>query len=108
MGQGSGAQRRFGRDRTFLAEDDWFVARRDRSQELAVLANDPNYLNGGEVPQGDLTIETAPAHGTVAVAGRNVLYTPQAGFTGTDTFQYRLSYNDETEVATATVIVRNR
>jgi hypothetical protein len=75
MGQSSGAQRRFGRDRTFLAEDDWFVAR---------------------------------AHGTVAVAGRNVLYTPQAGFTGTDTFQYRLSYNDETEVATATVIVRNR
>ncbi len=41
--------------------------------------------NGGNGFQG---ICTAPAHGTVTAEGGKMRYVPNAGFTGTDTFQY--------------------
>ncbi len=74
---------------------------------LNVLANDDPDPDGNEV----LTVVsvTAPANGTATVApgGRGVLYTPNPGFTGTDTFRYTI--NDGSggpATATVTVIVR--
>jgi hypothetical protein len=51
----------------------------------------------------------APAHGTAAVApgGQGVLYTPAAGFTGTDTFAYTIvDGNGGPASSTVTVTVR--
>lgn len=35
-----------------------------------------------------VAIATAPSHGTVVISGLNVLYTPVAGYSGSDTFTY--------------------
>ena len=69
---------------------------------IDVLANDSD-------PDGDpLTIigVTQGANGTVAVTASGVLYTPTAGFAGTDTFTYTISDgNGGTATATVTVTV---
>lgn len=61
-------------------------------------------LKGADV-DGDALTYTAgeAAHGTVTVDGANAVYTPAAGFSGTDSFSYTVS--DGTEEATATVSV---
>jgi hypothetical protein len=50
---------------------------------------------------------TAPGHGTAANnADGSITYTPAAGFTGTDTFQYTISDgHGHTDAATVTVFV---
>ncbi|NIO76521.1 MAG: tandem-95 repeat protein, partial [Armatimonadetes bacterium] len=57
-------------------------------------------------PDGDpltITAVTQPAHGTSAINGASVTYTPSADFSGTDFFTYTIS--DGTHTATATVNV---
>jgi hypothetical protein len=52
------------------------------------------------------SVTTLPTHGTLAGTAPNLVYTPSAGFNGTDTFQFRA--NDGTvnsNVATVTVVV---
>jgi hypothetical protein len=70
---------------------------------ITVLANDTDADGDTLVP----SIVTAPANGTATVnTDGTVLYTPNAGFTGTETFTYQV--NDGTEnsnVATVTVTV---
>ncbi|HJT97845.1 MAG TPA: Ig-like domain-containing protein, partial [Rhodanobacteraceae bacterium] len=54
---------------------------------INVLANDTD-------PDGDTLAIAAvmpPANGTAAVAGNAIVYTPNAGFSGTDTFRYTIS-----------------
>ena len=69
---------------------------------ISVLANDTD-------ADGDtLAIQsvTQGAHGTVAIAGTNVTYTPAANWNGTDTFSYTLTDNsDGTSTANVTVSV---
>lgn len=66
---------------------------------IAVLANDTdadgNTLSISAVTQG--------AHGNVVISGTSVIFTPTAGFSGTDTFTYTVS--DGTDTATGTVTV---
>jgi len=58
-------------------------------------------------------IATSAQGGTVAVVGTNVVYTPAANFFGTDTFQYRITDNGQTNgiadpktsLGTVTVVV---
>ncbi len=67
---------------------------------IAVLANDSD-------PDGDaLTIGavTAPAHGTAAISANAIVYTPQAGYSGPDTFNYTIS-DGRGGTATASVAV---
>jgi ELWxxDGT repeat protein len=75
------------------------------SASISVKANDSDTDTDG----ADLTIviTTAPAHGTATVQSGAVRYTPTAGFTGSDSFQYRLTdeLGAESEVATVTVTV---
>lgn len=64
--------------------DAYTVPQNAAPQPLAVLANDTD-------PDGDaLTVvsTTAPAHGTVAIAGAGVTYQPAAGYAGADSFSY--------------------
>jgi hypothetical protein len=51
----------------------------------------------------EITLVTAPAHGTAVVDSGAVRYSPAAGYTGSDTFQYRLS--DELGVQSSVVTV---
>lgn len=89
-----------------LDVDDAPVARRD------VASTDPNapvtipvLANDLDVDGDPLTVlsATTPMHGTVAVnPDGTILYTPEPGFTGTDTFSYTIS---DGRGGTATAIV---
>ncbi|WP_461547445.1 Ig-like domain-containing protein, partial [Sphaerotilus sulfidivorans] len=66
-----------------------------------LLTND-SFENAARVVSGHST----PAHGTVTIsASGQALYTPTAGFIGTDTFQYTVTSSGTTETATVTVVV---
>jgi hypothetical protein len=67
-----------------------------------VTANDD--ANGG----GALSVKSVgdPAHGSVAVDGLSVVYRPDAGFVGTDTFTYTVATRFGTDTATVTIDVR--
>ncbi len=70
------------------AQDDTAQVQAGRSVEIDVLANDRD-------PDGDplvLGVLGTAANGTVVPGpGRRVTYTPRAGFTGVDTFTYRIA-----------------
>ncbi len=92
--------------RTFLnrgpaaTNDTASVRRNSTGQLIAVLGNDTD-------PDGDsLTVAsvTQPANGTATVVSNGVIYTPRAGFTGTDTFTYTIS-DGKGGTATATVTI---
>ncbi|WGW02775.1 Ig-like domain-containing protein [Tropicibacter oceani] len=85
------------------AVDDTGVTTVDTPVILTVLANDTD-------PENDLlttTGATVPANGSVAVnPDGTITYTPNTGFTGTDTFDYTIDDgNGGTDTATVTVIV---
>jgi hypothetical protein len=69
---------------------------------LTTLSNDSD-------PDGDnLTITNVetPTNGTATINGQTIVYTPKAGFSGTDKFEYTISDgNGGTATATETVIV---
>jgi hypothetical protein len=82
------------------AQDDSATTGRGRSIAVAVLLNDSD-------PDADpLSIEsvTQPEHGTVAVTGGDIVFTPNEGFTGTDSFAYTVTDGrGKTDMATVTV-----
>lgn len=51
-----------------------------------------------------ISVGTAPVHGTVSFSGATAVYTPVAGYSGTDTFTYTAS-NDSGSSSAATVTV---
>ena len=69
---------------------------------IAVASND---TGGGAVTA--IQVSSSPANGSAAVNGLSVIYTPQTGFAGTDTFQYIPSNGPVPGLAaTVTVTVR--
>jgi len=67
---------------------------------IDVLANDAD-------PNGDalsISIDGLPTNGTATVENGKIVYTPNAGFTGTDSFTYIVS-DGKGETATATVTI---
>jgi hypothetical protein len=52
---------------------------------ILVSANDPVTCPAGPTV---ITIGTAPRHGTATVSGDTIIYTPNTGYTGLDTFTY--------------------
>ena len=85
-----------------VAVDDSATTDEDVTITIDVLANDSD-------PDGDtLTIDsvTDPANGSVVNNGSDVNYTPDAGFFGTDSFDYTISDgNGGTDTATVTVTI---
>ncbi|MEW6219010.1 MAG: Ig-like domain-containing protein, partial [Thermodesulfobacteriota bacterium] len=59
----------------------------DTAVTLDVLANDTDPDRDGLT----VTAVTAPAHGTAAVAGNRVVYTPAADWSGSDSFSYQIA-----------------
>jgi hypothetical protein len=73
------------------ALDDGATVAEDTSIDIDVLANDSD-------PDGDpLTVVgvSDPAHGTAAVVGNSVRYTPDPNFNGPDSFTYTIDDGDE-------------
>jgi VCBS repeat-containing protein len=83
-----------------VAQNDSAAADKDTPVTISVLANDSD-------PDADpLRVEsvTQPANGTLANNGFDLLYTPDEGFTGSDTFTYTVSDGrGSTDTATVTV-----
>ena len=86
-----------------VAVDDSASTTQDTAVDIDVLDNDSD-------PDGDpLHINTAtdPPHGTTVNHGTHVTYTPDAGYTGTDTFDYTAGDGKGgTDTATVTVTVQ--
>ncbi|MDX2140828.1 MAG: Ig-like domain-containing protein [Chloroflexota bacterium] len=86
------------------AQDDVFtVPYNSQNNELRILLND--VYSAYRPPQD---IITGPAHGTASFApfGAAVFYTPNNGFSGTDTFRYRLTDGfGQTDEATVTITI---
>lgn len=84
-----------------VAVDDQFTI--DEAATLDVLANDA--LGAGATTLSIDSVEQ-PINGTVVVAGDQVEYQPNDGFTGEDTFTYTLADdNGNTSTATVTITV---
>jgi concanavalin A-like lectin/glucanase superfamily protein/Big-like domain-containing protein/fibronectin type III domain protein len=70
-----------------LASDDTASATTGTPVTITVLANDTD-ADGNPLT---LTSVTQGAHGTVTISGTSVIYTPAAGFVGTDSFTYTIT-----------------
>jgi hypothetical protein len=91
-------------NRAPLAGDDTATTKRNKRVTIHVLRNDSD-------PDGDslrVTAATSPRTGTVTInRGRTITYTPQSGFTGTDSFRYTVDDGKGgTDEATVTITVR--
>jgi Bacterial Ig domain len=73
----------------------------DAAVTIDVLANDTD--SDRTLDPASIVFTTSPAHGTGTVNAGKVLYTPSAGFAGTDTFAYTVS--DTQGIASAPAIV---
>ncbi|MEN9891591.1 MAG: hypothetical protein RLY78_1886 [Pseudomonadota bacterium] len=79
--------------------DDAVVVVAGQSASFNVLAND-SFEHSGRVVSG----HTLPAHGSLTIdAQGQALYTPDPGWTGSDSFTYTVSSNGTTETATVTL-----
>ena len=86
-----------------VANDDSAVTAQDTAVDVYVLSNDTD-------PDGDplhINSATDPPHGTAVNHGTHVTYIPDAGFVGTDTFDYTAGDGrGGTDTAAVTVTVR--
>ncbi|HBB4488365.1 TPA: tandem-95 repeat protein [Citrobacter freundii] len=66
-------------------------------------------LDNDSFSNSDQTITgvTAAAHGTVTIENNTLVYRPNAGYVGSDTFDYTVTSGGKTETATVTVDVTN-
>ncbi len=70
-----------------VANNDAGTTTQDTARTIDVLANDTD-------PEGDdlaVTGVSAPGHGSAAILSNSVVYTPAAGFVGSDSFSYTVS-----------------
>jgi hypothetical protein len=84
------------------AADDVATALENQARIINVMAND----SLGNVPNG-VAIETPPASGSATVqADDTIQYSPNFGFSGDDSFEYRLTdANGDSDFATVTICV---
>jgi len=87
-----------------LANDDSSTLDQDTSATISVLSNDSDI--DGSLDTSSVNIASAPSHG-VAMADSNgsVSYTPDSGYTGSDSFTYTVFDNLQAESNAATVTV---
>ena len=89
-----------------MAVDDTATTPLDTAVEVRVLANDTDADEGDELSVASVT---DPAHGTaVAAADGTVTYTPDAGYTGDDSFDYVVTDGTGDDTGTVTVTVTKK
>ncbi|MCE9565046.1 MAG: cadherin-like domain-containing protein [Planctomycetes bacterium] len=95
---------------SFSAHSDSFSVLHDHPLEGQNTSPAPGLFSNDGPEVGDLVLlgNTQPTHGTVVVRGDGTFtYTPAAGFTGSDSFQYTVSYRGNPSTATANILVDN-
>jgi LPXTG-motif cell wall-anchored protein len=85
-----------------IAKDDTRTTDEGQPIDIRVLSNDDS-VNGA--PVTDLDVVSDPGHGKAKVDGRLITYTPDAGFSGKDTFDYTYATANGTATATVTVTI---
>ena len=89
-----------------VASDDRATTEEDTPVTIDVLANDDTVAGA---PLTGFDFASAPANGAVEIVGTDaapqVRYTPEAGFSGTDTFSYGISTPNGVAFADVTVVV---
>jgi len=70
-----------------VAQNDTVIATDNQPLTIAVLSNDSDADGDALV----LSAVTPPAHGSAAISGGAIVYTPTIPFSGTDTFRYTIS-----------------
>jgi large repetitive protein len=92
-------------NQTPAASDDIATTPYRTDVPIDVLANDTDPNND---PLTVSAVDSPTAHGTATISGNKVVYSPAAGFSGTDTFNYTISDgNGGTATAKITVTVQN-
>ncbi|MBE9603158.1 Ig-like domain-containing protein, partial [Pedobacter sp. MC2016-24] len=90
-----------------VAIDDTAETQWNTEVKIPVLGNDKT--DGAPFDKGTVEITEQPKHGTVKInPDGTVVYLPNSGYTGTDTFKYRVKdeYGNWTDIATVTVNVK--
>jgi cytochrome c len=82
------------------AVDDTATTSQGSAVDIDVLANDTDADADDELTVASVT---TPAHGTAVVANGKVTYTPDAGHSGTDTFEYVVTDGTDSDTGTVTV-----
>jgi hypothetical protein len=86
-----------------VARDDLATTLKGRGISIDVLGNDSR-IKGEAI---SVNLSGTPAHGNVVVTANGaIVYTPDAGFAGTDTFRYQLTDTLGSRSQTATVTVQ--
>ncbi|MTD16653.1 tandem-95 repeat protein [Nakamurella sp. YIM 132087] len=76
---------------TVTGVDDTDTTPQNTDVTTPVLDNDTVTTGGAPLDPGSVTVVTAPAHGTTAVnPNGSITYTPDANYSGTDTYVYRV------------------
>ncbi len=86
-----------------IAANDTATCYRDASVSIPVLVNDKD-SDAGPLPLSIASVG-APKSGTATLRNGQVLYQPNSGFSGTDTFAYTVTDGADTSSATVTVTV---
>jgi len=104
-------------DHPFTASDQTATTRIGLLVSVSLSAYDPDdnkwWLGGQDYPHYSYEIVTAPAHGTLAVDptntnGNSYIYTPNVGFSGTETFTYhgvKPATGEKSSLGTVTITV---
>ena len=87
-------------DAQATATDDSATVAWNKATTLDVTSND-TVANG----TASIAVTTPPAHGTAAISGGSIIYTPTAGYFGADSLQYTLNVGDKHSVANVQLAV---
>jgi hypothetical protein len=87
-----------------LAANDSANLQANQNVTINVLANDTSA--GGTLDTASIRITSAPVHGSASVTSGQVVYTPTAGYSGTDSFQYSVQDNLGAPSNAATVSIQ--
>ncbi len=92
-----------------VANADMVTTPGDTAIAIDVLANDSDPNSGGMLNPASVNVSTPPSDGSTMLntATGAITYTPNYGFTGTDTFEYTVSDNfgETSKPATVTIVV---
>jgi len=84
-----------------VAVNDTATTNEDTYIDVAVMANDYDLDTGDTITLNNVV--TGPSHGTAAINGTNIRYTPAANYNGSDSFTYNIRDNTSRISNTATV-----
>lgn len=101
INDGSSGGNTGGTGTSVLASPDTVSIDQGKAVNIPVLSNDTG-VSGSPV----ISIEVKPKNGNASIMANNTInYTPDASFTGKESFSYKLSSNNKSSIATVTVNV---